>query len=157
MIRVRGFRRDDAAALEHDFLRAVREGAAGAYSELEREAWANAPHSAAYWCDRLGAEITLVAERGSVISGFMTLCRDATLDMAFVLPEAMGTGVANALHDRVIVEAQALGMTRLTTEASHLARRFFLKQGWRELGAQKIELSGLLLTNFAMEKRLAHL
>ena len=44
-------------------------------------------------------------------------------------------------------------MDRLTTEASHLARRFLLKQGWTELAAQEVEIGGVRLVNFRMTKR----
>ena len=154
MIRVRAFAVEDADALYRVFLRAVREGTAGAYSHAQREAWARAPDSPPSWRDRLNTEITVVAERNGQVAGFMTLSRDGYLDLAFVLPEEMGKGVASALHDRILHEALSRRMPRLTTDASHLARRFFLKQGWEELREQQIELGGELLTNFRMVKRL---
>lgn len=153
-IRIRPYRDGDAPVLATVFERAVREGAAGAYDADQRAAWASALDTPPDWAQRLGEEITLVAERDGHVAGFMTLGRDGFLDLAFVLPEAMGTGVAAALHDRVLAEAEARDLTRLTTEASHLARRFFLKQGWRELGAIEVELGGTTLTSFQMEKRL---
>ena len=151
---VRPYRPSDAACLAQVFDRAVREGAAGAYTEAQRAAWASAMDTPPDWSRRLGEEITLVAERDGQVAGFMTLGRDGFLDLAFVLPEAMGTGVAAALHDRVLVEAAARDLTRLTTEASHMARRFFFKQGWRDLGEIEVALGGAKLTSFSMEKRL---
>jgi len=153
-IRIRPYRDGDAPVLAGVFDRAVREGAAAAYDADQRAAWASAPDAPPSWSERLGEEITVVAERDGQVAGFMTLGRDGFLDLAFVLPEAMGTGVAAALHDRVLAEAEARGLTRLTTEASHLARRFFLKQGWRELGEIAVELGGARLASFRMEKRL---
>ncbi len=153
-MRVRPYRTEDAACLAQVFDRAVREGAAGAYDAAQRAAWASALDAPPDWSQRLSEEITLVAERGGKVAGFMTLGRDGFLDLAFVLPEAMGTGVAAALHDRVLVEAEARDLLRLTTEASHIARRFFIKQGWRELGEVQVSLGGTTLTSFSMEKRL---
>lgn len=153
-VHVRPYRDGDAPVLAHVFDRAVRDGAAGAYDAVQRDAWASAMDTPPDWSRRLREEITLVAERGGRVAGFMTLGRDGFLDLAFVLPEAMGTGVAAALHDRVLAEAEARGMIRLTTEASHIARRFFLKQGWRELGEVQVNLGGATLTSFSMEKRL---
>lgn len=157
MIRIRPFIAADADTLAEVFSRAVREGAAGAYNEAQRLAWASAPDAPPAWNERLGAEITLVGERDGRVAGFMTLAHDGHIDLAFVLPEEMGRGLAAALHDRVLAEAQVRRMTRLTTEASIIARRFFLKQGWRELSEQQIELRGVLLTNYVMEKRLTAL
>lgn len=151
---VRPYRADDAPVLALVFDRAVREGAAGAYDAYQRAAWAGAIDAPPDWSQRLCEEITVVAERASQVVGFMTLGRDGFLDLAFVLPEAMGTGVAAALHDRILAEAEARKITRLTTEASHIARRFFIKQGWRELGEVQVDLGGTSLTSFSMEKQL---
>lgn len=153
-LRVRRFRTEDAASLAEVFDRAVREGTVGAYDADQRAAWASALDAPPDWCRRLSEEITLVAERDGQLVGFMTLGRDGFLDLAFVLPEAMGTGVAAAVHDRMLAEAEARNLSRLTTEASHLARRFFIKQGWQELGEVKVSLGGINLTSFSMEKRL---
>ena len=155
-IRVRPYRPADAAALRRVFWRAVQEGAASAYDLRQRDAWARAPEAPPDWPDRLGRQITLVAETtdgdGGPL-GFMTLGHDGHLDLAFVLPEAMGGGAAAALHDRLLAEAEARGIDRLTTEASHLARRFLLKQGWSEIAAQEVEIGGVRLVNFRMAKR----
>jgi putative acetyltransferase len=153
-ISIRAYRDEDAPVLARIFDRAVREGAAGAYDARQRDAWASAMDTPPEWSQRLGEEITLVAERDGTVTGFMTLGRDGFLDLMFVLPEAMGTGVAAALHDRVLAEAEARQISRLTTEASHIARRFFIKQGWRELGEVQVDLGGTTLTSFSMEKRL---
>lgn len=153
-LHIRPYRADDAPVLANVFDRAVREGAAGAYDAEQRAAWAGAIDAPPDWSRRLCEEITVVAERAGQVTGFMTLGRDGFLDLAFVLPEAMGTGVAPALHDRILVEAEARRLVRLTTEASHIARRFFIKQGWRELGEVQVHLGGTRLTSFSMEKRL---
>lgn len=156
MIRVRGFRAGDADALLAVFRRAVLEGAAAHYDGPQRAAWAGAADAPPAWAERLGGQMTLVAEDAAGrCAGFMTLGRDGHLDLAFVTPEAMGTGVAAALHDRLLVEAAALGLTRLTTDASHLARRFLLKSGWRETGRTDTDIDGTRLAGFRMEKRLA--
>lgn len=147
---VRAFRHADAAEVHRVFVRAVREGAAGHYAEAERLAWAPVTELPASWPGWLAGMATFVAEQDGRIAGFMALARDGLLDMAFVLPERMGTGVAGALHDRVLTEARALGLTRLRTEASHLARSFFLRRGWVEEARQEVVKQGVRLTNFRM-------
>lgn len=155
MIRIRNFQPADSDALRQIFHRAIHEGTTQWYTPEQRAAWATAPEAPPNWSDRLGAQITVVAEDANHVTGFMTLGHDGHLDLAFVAPEVMGTGVASALHDRLLTHATDVGMTLLTTEASHLARRFFLRQGWRELTAQEVKLRGVSLTNFKMEKRLS--
>lgn len=154
MIRIRNFQATDSDALRQIFYRAIHEGTTEWYTPEQRAAWANAAEAPPDWPQRLGDQMTVVAETDGQISGFMTLGHDGHLDLAFVAPEAMGTGVASALHDRLLDLAAKAGLQVLTTEASHLARRFFLRQGWTELTAQEVELRGVLLANFRMEKRL---
>lgn len=154
MPKIRPFECQDAAPLQHVFVRAVQEGTIGAYSVAERAAWSSAPEAPPNWEQRLGREITLVAERSGEPAGFITLGRDGHVDLLFVLPEEMGSGLAAALHDRMLSEAAQRNMRRLTTEASVIARRFFLKQGWSEIAEQQVELNGVWLTNFRMEKTL---
>jgi len=155
VIRVRRYRAGDAAPLHAIFYRAVHEGAAAFYSVAEQRAWA--PHTAppSDWAARLADQITCVAEEPDGPVGFMTLGHDGHLDLAYVAPETMGRGVASALHDRILAEAQARGLTTLDTEASHLARRFFLRQGWRDHGAQQVARGDVRLTNFRMTKTVA--
>jgi putative acetyltransferase len=154
MTSVRRFAAGDAPACHAVFFRAVREGAAGHYSEDQRRAWAPEAAMPESWPDWLAREATFVAEEGGRIIGFMVLARDGLLDMAFVMPEAMGQGVAGRLLDVVMAEAGARGLTRLHTEASHLARRFFLCHGWVEEARQEVEKRGQRLVNFRMFRAL---
>lgn len=154
-MRVRRFRREDAVAVHGVFVRAVSEGAAAHYSEAERLAWAPVTDLPEGWPDRLAGIATFVSEEEGRITGFMALARDGLLDLAFVLPERMGQGVAAALHARVLEEARALGLTRLRTEASHLARSFFLKHGWVEEARQQVERRGVPITSFRMSRDLS--
>ena len=58
-------------------------------------------------------------------------------------------------YDAIHEEAVTLGLRRLHSEASHLARPFFERQGWSVVRAQSLERDGVSLTNFVMEKVLS--
>ena len=142
------------------FHRAVREGASKArYDAAEVAAWSpEAPAGA-----RLGGASFrmpipwLRSEDGA--PGRLHVRSDANgyLDLAFVLPEAMGRGVADALY-AVLGGPGAGGGTfaHLTTEASLLAEPFLraarLDASWR---GRKSSVHGVTLKNARMEKRLA--
>ena len=147
---VRAFRPDDAPAVRQVFFRAVREGAAARYSETERLAWAPDAAVPEGWADWLSGMATFVAEEEGGITGFMALDGAGHLEMAFVLPERMGRGVARMLLAEVLAQARRRGHRRLTTEASHLARSFFLRHGWVEEAQQEVERRGVRLVNFRM-------
>ena len=129
--RIRPYRRGEQAAVWAVFQAAVRIGAASWYSEAERQEWAEPAEVPPELDDWLCKQITLVAEEDGRITGYMTLQTDAHLDLAFVLPERMGTGLADRLHAALLERARAAGMTRLTVDASRFAQSFFGRMGWR--------------------------
>lgn len=141
----------DAAPLAKIFHRAVQIGAAGAYTAEQRNAWSPEPPKADVWLQRLQGLTTLVAEQDGVIAGFMSLRDDGYLDLAFVDPKFARQGIGQALLEAVADEAQKLGLTRMRTEASLVARAFFERSGWVVLQEQKVERRGVELTNFRME------
>ena len=146
---------DDTDALAGVFFRAVREGALGPYSDAECTAWAPMRPTAEYWAKRISGLDVVVAERGSTVLGFMSWnTGDGDLDQAFVLPEVRGQGVANAIYAVIENRARSRKVARLHTYASHLAKPFFLRQGWAVLGENQVDLSGVHLTNWRMEKAL---
>ena len=151
----RAARPQDAGALAHVFFRAVREGAASAYTCEERAAWAPKEPEAEAWQARIAGLTTVVAEDQSGIVGFMSLnTDDGDLDLAFVLPEAKGTGVAKALYAMIENHARSRKIRRLHTRASHLARPFFERQGWTVQRENQVERQGVTLTNWIMDKTL---
>lgn len=152
---LRRFRPADRTATYRVFYDAVHLGTGEHYSPRDRAAWAACEQAPDNWTARLSGQITHVIESEGRIGGFMSLTRAGHLDMAFVLPHLMGTGVADRLYAAQESAARDLGLERITTEASHLARSFFLRHGWTELGAQKARSNGHDIENFAMEKHLA--
>lgn len=79
---------------------------------------------------------------------------DAHIDFAYVALEEMGKGTAAKLYEYCEAHARTQGFSILTTEASHLAKRFFLKRGWHVEAAQTVIRDGVGIENFRMEKRL---
>ncbi len=152
---IRPYRPADAIGLATLFHRAVQEGTAEHYDAAQREAWCDRPPTSAGWRARVEEADTLVAERDGVHQGFMTLDMDTGyLDFAYVAPEAMGKGVADALYAVIEGRARVRGLQRLDTEASLLAQPFFRKHGWRLVKRQEVERGGVKIPNAVMEKHL---
>jgi putative acetyltransferase len=151
---VRPYEASDAeatAALFHD---TVRTAAGPGYSAAQRKAWSPEVPDTASWHPRLAGATTMIAEDGTGLAGFMSLRADGYLDMAFVRADRVGTGVAKALYDSLLAQAEHSGIKRLTTDASHLARRFFERQGWHVVREQRQTRGDVELTNFRMERTL---
>jgi putative acetyltransferase len=128
---IRPYRADDRAATKLVFFRAVREGTAAIYTESQRAAWAPSPDPDLTIPDKLLDQWAWVAEQQGRIIGFMSLCHDGLLDMAFVLPEVMGKGVATALYQSLLAKARTAGLSRLTVDASPYSHGFLRKHGWQ--------------------------
>ncbi len=154
-ILIRRLRDGEADALGQLFHRAVREGAVGAYDEPQRAAWSPTPPSGPDWHARLTAATTVVATAHRVPVGFMTLDGETgQIDLAYVAPEHKGSGVAAMLLGVLERCARRRGLSRLTTDASEIARAFFLKHGWQDGPRQEVHRAGVTLHNYRMEKAL---
>ena len=132
------------------YYRAVHEGAAEFYTQAQRAAWAPSETPDLSQPNKLLDQWCWVAEAKNGISGFMSLTRNGYLDMAFVMPDAKGTGVADALYAALIELANAESLEILTAHASYFARRFFAKHGWQVDDVEDFPLNGQVFERFHM-------
>lgn len=153
-LEIREFTDSDVGATAQIFFDAVRLGTTEYYDDRQRRAWAAKVPDNDEWRERLQSQHSYVAQLNTKLVGFMTLAGNGHIDLAFVAPDLIGKGVARALYERVETEALRLGIRRLDTDASYLARRFFERQGWSVLRQQSVSMGEVSLTNFAMEKHL---
>jgi len=153
-IEIASFDPAEADQLGIIFFNAVREGAAGFYDAEQRQAWAPTVPSGPDWAFRLASQRTVVARNAERPVGFMTLADDGYIDLAFVAPAYQRRGVGSLLYSQMEAMAREARIERLYSQASHLVRGLFEKQGWTVVEEQRIERAGVTLTNFMMEKRL---
>lgn len=148
---VRDFELHDTEQTADVFFQAVRFGTKDFYSDKQRKAWAPQKPELSWWQTRLAKQTVKVAILDEAVIGFMTLDSDGKIDLAFVMPSAMGTGVSGKLYAAILQEAQLAGLRTLQTEASSLAQQFFKKRGWHTVQQQTIKRDNVELTNFLME------
>ena len=146
---IRPVRPDEVAETFAIFRDAVRIGAAPFYTEAERRAWASSDTMWDGWPERILGATTWVAEGEDGLEGFLSYA-DGYLDFFYVRPGARRGPTAPALYDRMLAEARAEGRARLTTHASHLARRFLERRGWQVVEQEEVERNGVPLTRFVM-------
>ncbi|RPE71070.1 GNAT family acetyltransferase [Pacificibacter maritimus] len=153
-MKLRPLTQSDAKACAEVFYQAVHIGAQSHYTQEQRFAWA----PSAMDID-LSAYITtgfsLGATRFGRLVGFFVMGDDGHIDFAYVLPNEMGKGTARALYEACEAEARAKGLEVIDTQASHLAKRFLEKRGWRVTAQQVIIRNGVGIENFRMEKDLS--
>ena len=147
---IRPYVASDRVSCHRVYFQAVHEGAAEFYTQAQRAAWAPSETPDLSQPNKLLEQWCWVAEAKNGISGFMSLSRNGYLDMAFVVPDAKGTGVTDALYVALIEQAKAESLGNLTAHASHLARRFFTKHGWQVDYAEDFPLNGQVFERFHM-------
>jgi putative acetyltransferase len=149
---IRAYDTSDLDAVIEVFLRAIREVASRDYDADQVNAWAQADRHV--WVRRRLDRPTWVALIDSAIAGFSDLKNETHIDMMFVHPAYQRMGVASALLDRVEREARLRHVSVLDTDASITARPFFETRGFRVVQAQRVDVRGVCLTNFRMQKSL---
>jgi putative acetyltransferase len=155
-VRIRPFRPDDAPALAQLFHAAIHEIAALHYRPAQIAAWAPAvPDPARFLVRGTDGRILLVAEGGDGSPlAYGDVEPDGHIDHLFCRPDAAGAGVTAILYEALEAAALTQGIARLYTEASEPARRFFEKRGFTLLHRRDLELAGVPIHNYAMEKHL---
>lgn len=127
---IRPFALSDAGATHGIFVQAVQVGAATRYSQAERTDWLPDPTMPEDWGRWLAEHITLVADEGDRLTGFFMLEKTGYLNMAYVSPDRMGTGLADKLYAALMDKARLHGISDMTVIASRYAQSFFSRQGW---------------------------
>jgi len=149
---IRPFTEKDSQTTAHIFFDSIHVGTQEYYTEIERAAWSPDVPELSGWCAKLETQFSLVAVQENHVIGFMTLTSEGCIDLAFLAPHVIGQGVAQKLYDEILQEAVRAKMTRIYTYASLMAHKFFLRQGWSVMHAQKVIRNNISISNFVMEK-----
>ncbi|MGC3871797.1 GNAT family N-acetyltransferase [Halomonas sp. GXIMD04776] len=146
----------DAADQGEVFYHAVMQGAAGCYTQAQREAWVSAlPREASAWAARQMLYPTLVAVCDRRCVGFVELdLEGARIETLYVWPSLARRGIGSRLLDYAEVAMREEGVTRLRIEASLVVSPGLEKRGWRPLGEEWVERQGQRLTRVRLEKTL---
>ena len=153
-VRIRKYCEADAAELGELFFQSVRTGARKHYNKQQREAWAPSVPDVGEWLGKHSSPETFVAEDDLGLAGFMTLGKDGRIDLAYVRPDVIGLGVAHSLYKSIECAALKIGLKKLFSEASEMAKPFFERQGWILVETQTVERMGVRLINYQMEKEI---
>jgi putative acetyltransferase len=127
-MRVRAARDGDLPGLIDLYRATVHAIGAGHYTPQELTAWASDDLRPEDWAPRLARNTALVAEDDGTLLGFAELSPEGAVDMLYVHKDHQGRGVATALLAALEARARDRGLARLTTNASRIARPFFLME-----------------------------
>ena len=144
----------DARRCAEIFRSAIDELAADDYSADQRDAWASRADDEAAFGKGLAAMLTLIALIDGEAAGFASLKGADVIDMLYVDPDHAREGAATALVDALTKLAAARGASKLTTEASEVARPVFEKLGFVAERRNVVNINGEWLANTTMTKAL---
>ncbi len=157
---IRSYRAADLSAVAQLFTSSVHALSIEHYDASHRAAWAPRPPDLDEWQRRLAALRTLVAEEDSHLAGFLSYQPHGHIEFLYVAPPFVRRSVATALLQHAEAVLTSLGVRKLTTEASLVARPFFERQGFvvteeQVTEEQQVERRGVHFRRFAMTKYLA--
>lgn len=97
---------------------------------------------------------SLIAEIDSNVVGFIDMTNSGYLDRLFVHKDFQRRGIARSLLLELERIAKKNGIIEITTEASITAKPFFTAHGYQVVIEQEKKVSGIVLINYLMKKKI---
>lgn len=134
------------AALFYDTVHCIN---ARDYTKEQLNAWASGTVNLQDWNSSFESHTTLVAIENEIIVGFGDIDDTGYLDRLYVHKDYQNRKIASALCSRLEQSCEA---ETIITHASITAKPFFIHRGYEVIQEQQVQRSGVLLTNFIMQK-----
>ncbi|CAK1730099.1 putative acetyltransferase [Vibrio crassostreae] len=152
MVRIRNYQPSDNKALWEIYFHTVRNINVRDYSQEQAEAWAPSDFDSELWDKCLRRIQPFVAELDGRVVGYTDLQPNGLIDHFFCHHEYQGKGVGRALMEHVFSVGRVRGVSRYFSEVSITARPFYEHLGFKVVNEQEVDMRGVKLTNYVMEK-----
>lgn len=149
---IRDYQPSDSQALAKIFKQAILAIDERAYSSSQKHVWLG-NHSDEFWQQRFAKTLPFIAVMDDRAVGFIEFAFDdgiGEIDCFYVEPNCQKQGVGQALFDKVLSVAKANNVNQINVNASHIAKPFFEKQGFRTAQKNMVERSNVILENWLM-------
>ncbi|WP_236556832.1 GNAT family N-acetyltransferase [Calothrix sp. PCC 7507] len=124
------------------------------YTQEQVNAWASKSLDYEVWHARLQVKQPYIAENNGEIVGFAELDPDGHIDCFYCHSKYQRQGIGSTLLKHIENTAKLREIKRLYTEASITAKPFFQNQGFSIVREQQVEIRGVMLKNYVMQKYL---
>lgn len=152
---IRAFTGRDLPGLARVYRDAIRGIGAEYYTRDQIAAWSSFADDTEDFRQWIEGSATFVAVLDAVSpAGFAGLEPAGRVSALFVAPEVMGQGIGAALLGRVVEEARARSLTRLTTDASEFSQPLFQKFGFRLRHKEATSFKGVAFERYVMDMSL---
>ncbi|NVN81027.1 GNAT family N-acetyltransferase [Vibrio sp. Scap24] len=152
MVRIRNYQPSDSKALWEIYFHTVRNINVRDYSQEQVEAWAPSDFDSELWEKCLRRIQPFVAELDGRVVGYTDLQPSGLIDHFFCHYEYQGKGVGRALMEHVFSVGRVRGVSRYFSEVSITARPFYEHLGFKVVNEQEVDMRGVKLTNYVMER-----
>lgn len=153
-MQIRTYKQHDLEEIVQLFYETIRTVNRKDYSQEQVEVWSNR-------CENLRKKktffeelYTVVATESERVIGYGNIDATGYLDHLYVHKDFQQRGVATAICDALEDHVRKIGIVKISVHASITARPFFEKRGYAVKKEQQVELEGIRLTNYVMEKRM---
>ena len=150
MITVREFKTGDEEGVWSVFYSSIHQVCSNDYTEEQIQAWAPADLDPAIWVSKIQSIKPIVAVAGEKIIGYADLQEDGKIDHFFVHGDYQAQGVGKSLMKKII--EKGVKKKRIYSEVSHTAKPFFENNGFKVAEVQQVNMRGVTLTNYIMER-----
>jgi putative acetyltransferase len=124
------------------------------YSVSQLQAWASVWENEERWRQKFKQQHFFVAEEGDHKVGFCSFSDDGYLDLIYVHCDYQRRGIASALLENTEAWSKQNLINLLNTESSKSAYAFFVRHGFTMVKSQTVEIDGVFMDNFIMQKKL---
>lgn len=154
-ITVRKYKPEDSQALADIYYNTIHQINIQHYTEEQVRVWApETSLESSEWAKKFEKTKPLVAMVGEIIVGFVEFEPNGHIDCFYCHHKYIGCGVGSILMASVYEIAIQKEIKRIFAEVSITARPFFEKHGFTIVEEQTVDLLGIKLTNYKMEKYL---
>ena len=152
----RSFRPDDAETLAAIMQRAIAQIASRVYTQEQIAAWAGRAPDGDELKDKYadGRFVVVAVAEDDMPIAFGDVMQDGHVDLLYCHPDFAGQGVASQLYDLLEAETRRRAIETMTVDASEAALPFFTKKEYRVVRRNDLQLNGIAIHNYAMEKQL---
>lgn len=150
---IRKYNVGDAQELANIFYNTIHLVNIRDYNQQQVDVWApETSKEAAGWLKKFERTNPFVAFINNQVVGFAEFEPDGHIDCFYCHHEWIGHGVGSALMKAIDEAAYQQGIKHIFAEVSITAKPFFDRCGFKTVTQQTVEIKGVFLTNYKMEK-----
>ncbi len=153
-MRIRTATIEDIAELKSLYVNTINSINSRDYNKEQIAAWASTSENTGSLEKRILDQLFIVAVNDDeIITGFSSLdLKNAYLDLMYVHKNYQKRGIATMLLNELLARANELKIKEITSDVSITARPFFEKRGFDVVKEQIVNVKGVKMINFKMNR-----